>query len=339
MAASREYLAAGLDGLAELAAESEGSLDRLFAARIASERGDYRRATSILKGLHPALGTPEEGGVPLDERELFYPLTHLSILREEGRRAGLSPALLCGLIRQESLFRPGIVSRAGAVGLMQVMPATGKLLRRREGGRGRPNLTLPDENVRLGSQFFGRLLKLFDGDVVAALAAYNAGPSRAARWKKENANLPPDEWVEAIRFPETREYVKRVLFFSGAYAALYGLPDPPGTVEADHWCLWCLWDQAGCCRSGRLFSAFRWQIEQSPRIWWAWEIGWKSQRRQTSSWSSSIRGSANSITFPHPVQIRWSWCSPFRRRSYRYFSSFNRTRPTRPHSCSSSSVR
>ncbi len=228
VAASREYLAAGLDGLAELAAESEGSLDRLFAARIASERGDYRRATSILKGLHPALGTPEEGGVPLDERELFYPLTHLSILREEGRRAGLSPALLCGLIRQESLFQPGIVSRAGAVGLMQVMPATGKLLRRREGGRGRPNLTLPDENVRLGSQFFGRLLKLFDGDVVAALAAYNAGPSRAARWKKENANLPPDEWVEAIPFPETREYVKRVLFFSGAYAALYGLPDPPG---------------------------------------------------------------------------------------------------------------
>lgn len=228
VAASREYLAAGLDDLAELAAETEGSLDRLFAARIASERGDYRRATSILKGLRPALGTPEEGGVPLDERELFYPLTHLSVLKEEGRRAGLSAALLCGLIRQESLFQPGIVSRAGAVGLMQVMPATGKLLRRREGGRGRPNLTLPDENVRLGSQFFGRLLKMFDGDIVAALAAYNAGPSRAARWKKENADLPPDEWVEAIPFPETREYVKRVLFFSGAYAALYGLPDPPG---------------------------------------------------------------------------------------------------------------
>ncbi len=227
-AASREYLAAGLDTLAELAAESEGSLDRLFAARIASERGDYRRATSILKGLRPALGTPEEGGVPLDERELFYPLTHLIVLKAEGRRTGLSPALLCGLIRQESLFQAQVVSPAGAVGLMQVMPTTGKLLRRREGGHGRPNLSLPDENIRLGSQFFGRLLKMFDGDVVAALAAYNAGPSRAARWKRENADLPPDEWVEAIPFPETREYVKRVLFYSGAYAALYGLPDPPG---------------------------------------------------------------------------------------------------------------
>ncbi len=69
--ASREYLAAGLDGLAELAAESEGSLDRLFAARIASERGDYRRATSILKGLHPALGTPEEGGCPSTSASSF----------------------------------------------------------------------------------------------------------------------------------------------------------------------------------------------------------------------------------------------------------------------------
>jgi len=228
-AASREYLAAGLDGLAELAAEAEGSLDRPFAARIASERRDFRRVASGLKGLHPALGTPEEGGVPLDERKLFYPVAHLRILKEAGRQAGVSPALLCGLIRQESLFQDRIVSRAGAVGLMQVMPATGKLLLRREGGRGRPDLSAPAENIRLGSQFLGRLLVLFEGDVVAALVAYNAGPSRALRWKKENADLAPDEWVEAIPFAETRDYVKRVLFFSGAYAALYDLPDPPGS--------------------------------------------------------------------------------------------------------------
>jgi soluble lytic murein transglycosylase-like protein len=228
LAPSREYLAAGLDGLAELAAELEGSLDRLFIARIASERGDYRRTASLLKALHPSLGTPEEGGVPLQVRELFYPRAYLGVVREEGRRAGLSPALLCGLIRQESLFQARIVSKAGAVGLMQVMPATGRLVSRREGDRGRPDLTRPEENVRLGALFFRRLLEQFDGDVVAALAAYNAGPSRSARWKTENANLSPDEWVEAIPFSETRDYVKRVLFFSGAYAALYGLPDPPG---------------------------------------------------------------------------------------------------------------
>ena len=209
----------------------EGSLDRPFSARIASERGDHRRAVSMLKGLHPALGTPEEGGVPLDERRLFYPLSHLPVLREEAGRAGVSPALLCGLIRQESLFQDRIVSRAGAVGLMQVMPATGRLLRRQEGGRGRPNLALPDENVRLGSLFFGSLMRTFDGDVAAALAAYNAGPGRVARWKRERAALPPDEWVETIPFSETRDYVKRVLFYSGAYAVLYGLPAPPGPAR------------------------------------------------------------------------------------------------------------
>ena len=230
-APSREYLAAGLDGLAELSAEAEGSLDRLFSARIASERGEYRRAISALKALHPELGTPEEGGVSPDERRLFYPLAHFRVVEEEALRSGLSPALLCGLIRQESLFQDRIVSKAGAVGLMQVMPATGKLLLRREGGRGRLDLSLPGENVRLGSQFFGSLLSAFDGDVAAALAAYNAGPSRAARWKKERADLSPDEWVESIPFSETREYVKRVLYFSGAYAAIYGLPDPPGPAR------------------------------------------------------------------------------------------------------------
>jgi hypothetical protein len=93
--------------------------------------------------------------VPLDERELFYPLTHLSILREEGRRAGLSPALVCGLIRQESLFQPGIVSRAGTVGAYAALyglpdpPGPWRLTTGASGASGiRPVAAAPDDSSR-----------------------------------------------------------------------------------------------------------------------------------------------------------------------------------------------
>ncbi len=115
---------------------------------------------------------------------------------------------------------------------MQVMPATGRLLSRREGRRGRVDLALPEENVRLGGRLITQLSALFGGDIVAVLAGYNAGPGRVARWRRESAGLAPDEWVEAMPFYETRDYVKRVLFFSRAYASLYGLADPPAISSA-----------------------------------------------------------------------------------------------------------
>jgi len=107
---------------------------------------------------------------------------------------------------------------------MQLMPATGRALHRREKQKGRPDLADPAVNVRLGVTYLKQLLDRFEGDLVLVLSAYNAGPGRARRWKKELGSLPPDEFVESIPLPESRLYVKRVLFFQGAYAALYGLP-------------------------------------------------------------------------------------------------------------------
>ena len=233
MSPSRELLALGLDGPAETAAEAEGSLDPVFAAAIASERGDFRRTTSLLKAVYPALGSPEEGAIPLGVRRLYYPIAHAPALREAAERDQVPLSLLCGLIRQESLFQARALSRSGAVGLMQVMPATGRLEHKREGGRGRVDLASPAENIRVGSRFFRRLLVAFDGDVVAALTAYNAGPGRVARWRRENAGLATDEWIEAIPFSETRDYVKRVVFFSGAYAALYRMGEPPSVPRME----------------------------------------------------------------------------------------------------------
>ena len=221
---ARELLACGLADLAGDAAEAEGLSDPVFQALLAAERGDHRLAAACLKQRWPEIGTPEEGSVPLAVRRLFYPLGHAAVIHDAATSAGLPEALVLGVIRQESIFSTDIRSRAGAVGLMQLMPATGRALHRRESGRGRPDLRDPAVNVRLGVTYLKQRLDQFDGDVVLALAAYNAGPGRARRWKKELRDLPADEFVEAIPMSETRAYVKRVLFFQGAYASLYGLP-------------------------------------------------------------------------------------------------------------------
>lgn len=226
-APSRELLACGLPDLAEDAAEAEGSADLLFLATAASERGDHRRAASLLRQRWPELGSPEEGAVPLRVRCLYYPNDHATLLSEVSSGASVPPALVFGLVRQESVFTTDIRSRAGAVGLMQVMPATGRQLHRREGHGARPDLRDPAVNVRLGVAYLRQMLDLFAGDRVLALAAYNAGPARARRWQRDLGSLPSDEFLESIPVAESRHYVRRVLFFEGAYAALYGLPASP----------------------------------------------------------------------------------------------------------------
>ncbi len=223
-APSRELLRCGFPGLAEDAAESEGSLDPLFSGRTASARGDHRRAAAILKSRYPELGTPEEGAVPPDARSAYYPLAEADRIAEAARAAGVPASLLFGLIRQESVFTENAKSRSGALGLMQVMPATGRLLFRKENGKGRPDLNDPSANLRLGARYLRQLLDAFHGDTAAALAAYNAGPGRVRAWKKASGLVPEDEFLESIPFGETRQYVKRVLFYQGSYASLYGLP-------------------------------------------------------------------------------------------------------------------
>jgi TolA-binding protein len=226
---SRELLACGLPGLAEDAAEEEGDADPLFLAAIASERGDNRRAAALLKQRWPELGSPEEGAVPLRARRIYYPRSQAALLEGTAEAASVPPALVFGLIRQESVFTSDVRSRAGAVGLMQLMPATGRQLGR-HGRRGpRPDLLDPTVNVRLGVAYLRQLLDAFDDDAVLALAAYNAGPARARRWGTDFASLPADEFLESIPIAESRLYVRRILFFEEAYAALYGLPSsgPP----------------------------------------------------------------------------------------------------------------
>jgi soluble lytic murein transglycosylase len=115
--------------------------------------------------------------------------------------------------RSESLFVPDARSGAGALGLMQIMPATGRQLARRAGlpWNGSPTLIDPETNITLGTTYLADMLARYDGHRVLATAAYNAGPGRVDRWLPEDAALPADAWIDSVPYSETRAYVQRVL--------------------------------------------------------------------------------------------------------------------------------
>ncbi len=135
---------------------------------------------------------------------------------------GVDPAYVYGLMRQESRFVTVARSNVGASGLMQVMPATAKWTARKMGLAYHPdNLSDRDLNLRLGTGYLKIVLDSFHGVEPLAAAAYNAGPSRARRWR-EGPIMDAAAWVETIPFNETRDYVKKVLSNTGYYGALLG---------------------------------------------------------------------------------------------------------------------
>ena len=158
---------------------------------------------------------------------LRYPQAFAEEIAAAAQRSGLPPALVMGLIRQESRFVTQARSHVGAAGLMQVMPATARWTARRIG------VALPADwrdnhavNLRLGSSYLRMVLDDFGQSLPMALAAYNAGPNRPRRWR-ETATLEPAIWAETIPIHETRDYVKKVLSNAAVYHRLLGTASPP----------------------------------------------------------------------------------------------------------------
>ncbi len=174
-----------------------------------------------------------------DERllRLVYPFPYRDLVVAEASRVGIDPYLYAGLIRQESTFRPAIRSRVGATGLGQIMPATGRWLASSVGIREYDDelLTVPEVNLRMGTKYLGDLLRRYDGAADLALAGYNAGPSRADRWRREfNYGRDTDAFRAAIPFAETRGYVMVVLRNAEIYRQLYeSSGDGPSLASAD----------------------------------------------------------------------------------------------------------
>ena len=152
-----------------------------------------------------------------------YPLAYSAPVREYTKVNAISEGLVYALMRAESSFNPVVKSPAGAIGLMQLMPATAKATAREKGTFDPLQLTLPGYNIKLGTRHFRDLMKSYDGDVVYSIAAYNAGSTAVGRWRKNLKGLEKDEFIESIPYQETRDYVKKVYASAATYRQLYGL--------------------------------------------------------------------------------------------------------------------
>lgn len=155
---------------------------------------------------------------------ILYPYPNREMVEREAREWGIDPLLMAGLIRQESAWDRDIVSPAGAIGLMQVMPATGREVAAAIGPRGFTTASLEsaEVNLHLGGRFLRDMLDRFGPDLPLVLAAYNAGPTRAARWRSLPEAGDRHRLTERIPFDETRGYVKYVTRNLALYRALYG---------------------------------------------------------------------------------------------------------------------
>jgi soluble lytic murein transglycosylase len=153
-----------------------------------------------------------------DDVELRFPLSYSDKIQQNAELQDLNPVILYGLIRRESAFNKDARSPAGARGLMQIMPGTGKQIAKdlNETWSGKNSLYDPVKNLKYGSYYYQKLLNQFNGHYALALAAYNAGPHRVKQWLPDES-IPADIWIETIPFRETREYVTTVLVYSMIY--------------------------------------------------------------------------------------------------------------------------
>ncbi len=161
---------------------------------------------------------------PVSIIELIFPDAYIKEVKKVSKKYNIDPFLILSLIRQESAFNKDIVSNANAIGLMQLIPSTGKRMARSIKLKqfSKRSLFDPQINISLGLKYIDTLIKKFKGNSIAALAAYNAGPNKVKTWLRIRNNLKPLEFLESIPFTETRNYVKNVLRNYVLYKFLYG---------------------------------------------------------------------------------------------------------------------
>ena len=203
---ARELFLVGLEGRGrsewDAATSTMTSEEQAQAALLAHRWGWHSRA----------IATVASAG-HFDDLEVRYPLAWQQDFGSSAESAGIRDSLAYGIARSESLFMRDIRSSAGAIGVMQLMPATGRSTAQelQLPWAGRATLTDSSANIRLGTWYLGKMLNRFANNPVLATAAYNAGPHRVENWLPDSGALDARIWIENIPYNETRSYVRRVL--------------------------------------------------------------------------------------------------------------------------------
>ena len=208
------------------ASEEGGTWAPPEMARVYSDGGRYDRAIEIMKRATPNYFAVDLPDLPRPYWEALFPRAYWSDVRKYSTMNGLDPYLVASLIRQESEFNPAAASRANAIGLMQLLPKTGKTVARQIKLKryNASQLYTPAVNLQLGTRYFKSMVDKYNGQFEYALAAYNAGSDRVEDWLGQGHYRDAQEFVESIPFTETREYVQAILRNANVYRQLYGTP-------------------------------------------------------------------------------------------------------------------
>ncbi|HEY9611638.1 transglycosylase SLT domain-containing protein [Allocoleopsis sp.] len=187
--------------------------------------GDYLEGIAKISKLEDR-DTPEEQAEYQQIKQqvaywhTLYPFPFVEVIEEQAQQRDLNPLLVTALIRQESRFKSDIRSKAGAVGLMQMMPSTGAWAAK-EINLKKYALENPNDNIKLGTWFLDQTHRVFKNNSLLAVASYNAGQGNLSRWLQNQRPIDPDEFVETIPFDETQDYVKQVFGNYWNYLRLY----------------------------------------------------------------------------------------------------------------------
>ncbi|HUP50234.1 MAG TPA: transglycosylase SLT domain-containing protein [Thermoanaerobaculia bacterium] len=225
----RELLALelGRDAAREMKAVAAAHRDNLGAAFLLADvyvqGAEPFRATGILQRHFRQFVRHGGENVPRRFWEILYPLSYWEAIEREAQRRELDPYLLAAIIRQESGFEPTVVSSAGAVGLMQIMPNEAPRIASIAGldAITREQLFDPHENIAVGAAEYSQKLSRMRANPILAIAAYNAGEEAVGRWIARTPIGDPDLFVESISYAETRLYVKTVTRNRFEYRRIY----------------------------------------------------------------------------------------------------------------------
>jgi soluble lytic murein transglycosylase len=205
----------------------DSSVIQATFAWILNRRGDLRAGINAMKRAYPQYLAAGGEQLPTEVLKILFPVNYWPLIKRYAAEHQLDPYVIAALIAQESTFTVDVRSAANAYGLMQLLPSTGRQYARILHIPRRFSLsmlTTADTNIRMGTAYFSDLVRQF-GAVHYALATYNAGPNRVARWISERPGVDRDEFIDDIPFPETQNYVKRILGTAEDYRRLYASDD------------------------------------------------------------------------------------------------------------------